>query len=313
MCERVQRDAPLEDQLEDYLAWLYAMHYASPTIANRRSMVRRLVHWLAEHGASTVASLTPATLTAYRAALRRHRTEAGAPLTIGTQIQHLVAITSFVRWLAVQEYRVSHLLPSLTIPRRPQTLPRRILTLEELRHVFALPLITDPLGARDRAILEILYATGMRRTEAAQLALDDVDLPQARAAIRAGKGGRGRLVPLTLRAVAWTKRYLSTARPALAQPASPPALFLSQRGRRLRPKDLGARVRHYLRRAGIPPPGSTHLFRHAVATHLLEAGADVRYIQVLLGHTKLSTTALYTRVALPALHDVTARFHPLYR
>jgi integrase/recombinase XerD len=171
---------------------------------------------------------------------------------------------------------------------------------------------TSPLRLRDRALLELLYSTGMRRRELASLRVEDVDRETSVVAVRLGKGGRGRVVPLGRRAARWLFRYLRRARPILAAPGEA-ALFVSARGRAFNVSRVGALVHRYVLASGIPKRGSCHMFRHTAASLMLEAGADIRYIQELLGHERLTSTQLYTRVSIAALRAVHARTHPAER
>lgn len=299
----------LTDQREAYERWLYGMHYAADTIRNRRSMVGRFVRWLAARDVVTLDAINARWLLSYRGDLRATQTRFGAPATLATQIQHLVAIKSFLHWMG--DVRAHD--GVLQLPRRPHAIPRCILTVADVRRVLDQPDVTTPLGLRDRAVLEVLYATGLRRAEVTALDRGQTRLDSGTVTVVNGKGNRDRQVPLSPRACGWVQQYLRDGRPSRAHPTAGDALFLSWRARRLGPKHLSGRVRAYLAAAGIPGPGSTHRFRHAIATHLLEAGVDIRYLQVFLGHAKLTTTADYTHVAPGILRDVYARAHPLYQ
>jgi integrase/recombinase XerD len=166
-----------------------------------------------------------------------------------------------------------------------------------------------PYGLRDRAILELLYSTGLRRMEVARLALYDVDPNRRLLFVREGKGAKDRVVPIGERALAWLDRYLLEARPLLIA-AKIDALFVTDYGEQVSPEFVAQHVKRYMDFAGVNKPGATHVLRHAMATHMLEAGADVRILQALLGHSNLNTTEIYTHVSiehLRAIHDAT---HP---
>ena len=164
---------------------------------------------------------------------------------------------------------------------------------------------TTPWGIRDRAMLEVLYSTGMRRAELAGLGVDDWDWARRAIAIRQGKGGRDRVVPIGDRAAVWLARYLDTVRSDLVREPDDGTLFLTDYGECFGKNRLGDLVRRYLDWAGITIPGSCHLLRHACATHMLENGADIRYIQALLGHADLRSTQIYTQVSIVRLKEVT--------
>jgi integrase/recombinase XerD len=161
-----------------------------------------------------------------------------------------------------------------------------------------------------RAMLEVLYSTGIRRFELAGLKLFDVDVERGALMVRQGKGSKDRLVPVGERACAWVDKYLREVRPDLATGADDYRLFLDDDGRGFTPGRIGDLVRRQLTAAGIEHPGSCHLFRVACATHMLENGADIRFIQSLLGHAKLDTTQIYTLVSLAKLKEVHSATHP---
>jgi integrase/recombinase XerD len=167
------------------------------------------------------------------------------------------------------------------------------------------------LGRRDRAILELLYGTGLRMMECVRLDLSDVDVSQGVVLVRDGKGRKDRLVPLSGQARAALELYLQECRPELVKPLGDGALFLSRYGRRLSGVALRLLVRTHARRAGVE--ASCHVLRHSCATHLLGGGADIREIQKLLGHKDLTTTAVYTRVDVRALAAMIRRCHPRER
>lgn len=193
-----------------------------------------------------------------------------------------------------------------------------------------MPNVSIPTGLRDRAILETLYSTGLRRTELIRLAVGDLDPERGVVFVRQGKGHRDRVAPIGERALAWVKKYLADARPVLERAcgragndgsptrcasiggsrASPGTLFLTERGGPIPAKYLSRIVADYISRSGVGKSGSCHLFRHTLATLMLENGADVRHVQAMLGHACLQTTQLYTHVSIKALQAVHARTHP---
>jgi integrase/recombinase XerD len=188
-------------------------------------------------------------------------------------------------------------------------LPKTLLSVEEVEHVLNQPDVTEVTGIRDRAILETFYSTGIRRFELARLQLYDVDLAHGTVMIRQGKGRKDRLIPVGARACAWIGKYLDSVRPRLAARADEMRVFLTDYGEAFEKNRLGDLVKRYMRHAGIPQ-GSCHAFRHACATHMLENGADIRFIQALLGHSELSTTQIYTQVSIAKLKEIHAATHP---
>ena len=192
-----------------------------------------------------------------------------------------------------------------------ERLPTAALTLTQVVALLAVPNVADPLGVRDRAMLELFNSCGLRRAELCRLELTDLNPERRTLTIRRGKGKRDRVVPVGARAVAWVERYLQEVRPRLCLDTRTPALFLTGYGEAFNPDVLSRMVAGWMRAAGLK--GSCHLLRHTCATHMLEGGADIRYIQQLLGHEKLETTAIYTEVTIRQLQEVHARCHPSAR
>jgi integrase/recombinase XerD len=188
-----------------------------------------------------------------------------------------------------------------------------VLSVSEVEKVLALPDVKDVFGLRDRALLETLYSTGVRRKELIGLGLFDIDTERGTLHVREGKGGRERVVPIGERARLWIDKYVSDARPELLVPPDTGVLFLTRFGEAFRPGPLTNLVRGYVDRAELGKTGSCHLFRHTLATVMLEHGADIRYIQEMLGHAELSTTEIYTQVSIRKLCAVYAATHPAAR
>jgi len=200
--------------------------------------------------------------------------------------------------------------PSVRIdtPRIGRPLPDS-LSEREVESLLDAPDVEDTIGLRDRAMLELLYACGLRVSELVGLANEQVNLVQGVVRLT-GKGNKERLVPLGEEAVDWLQRYLDSARPQLAGAVSTRQLFLTARGRGMTRQAFWYRIRHHALQAGISKHLSPHTLRHAFATHLLNHGADLRVVQMLLGHSDLSTTQIYTHVARERLKDLHAQHHP---
>ena len=170
--------------------------------------------------------------------------------------------------------------------------------------------LSDPAGVRDRAMLEVLYSTGIRRGELANLSLFDLDVERSTLLVRQGKGRKDRMVPIGSRALAWVTRYLTEVRPTLVAEPDDGAMFVSAEGFGFSPDRLTQIARSYVQASGVQKQGACHLFRHTMATLMLEGGADIRYIQAMLGHAELSTTQIYAQVSIRALQAVHAATHP---
>lgn len=189
-------------------------------------------------------------------------------------------------------------------------LPKAVLTAAEAEQVMQQTNIHDPLGLRDRAILETFYLTGMRRLELVNLTLWDLDLERATVAIRQGKGKKDRIIPLGDRTALWVRKYLDEARPQLVSEPDDRTVFLSNAGEPLSLDYLTEMVRGYVDAANVGKRGACHLFRHTMATLMLEGGADIRFIQAMLGHADLKTTQIYTHVAIRQLQEIHRATHP---
>jgi integrase/recombinase XerD len=185
-----------------------------------------------------------------------------------------------------------------------------VLSVQEVEQVLMQPDIHDPMGLRDRAILETLYSTGIRRGECVRLKLYDADLQNGTVFIRQGKGKKDRYVPIGERAVKWIEKYLREVRPDLAVEPDDMTLFLSQYGDAFSPDHLSGMVHDYIEAANLGKGGGPHLLRHTMATLMLENGADLRFIQEILGHEKISTTQIYAHVSIRQLKLVHEHTHP---
>ncbi|MBU3057648.1 site-specific tyrosine recombinase XerD [Pseudomonas indica] len=194
------------------------------------------------------------------------------------------------------------------LPQLGRPLPKS-LSEADVEALLAAPELDDPIGLRDRAMLEVLYACGLRVTELVSLTLEQVNLRQGVLRVF-GKGSKERLVPMGEEAIVWVERYLREARPFLLDGKPSDVLFPSLRGEQMTRQTFWHRIKHQARVAGIMKPLSPHTLRHAFATHLLNHGADLRVVQMLLGHSDLSTTQIYTHIARARLQELHARHHP---
>ena len=220
----------------------------------------------------------------------------------------LSGLRSFYRY-AVREGRLAED-PTLLVsmPQLGAPLPKS-LSEADVEALLAAPDIEDTLGLRDRTMLEVLYATGLRVTELISLTLDEINLREGSLRVF-GKGSKERLIPLGEEAIAWLESYLKTARPLLLGGQPGDILFPSQRGTPMTRQTFWHRIKLHAQVAGIRTSLSPHTLRHAFATHLLNHGADLRTVQMLLGHTSLSTTQIYTHVARVRLQQLHAQHHP---
>lgn len=198
----------------------------------------------------------------------------------------------------------------LDLPKVERRLPKAALTIEEAERVLAIPDLSTLSGVRDRAMIETFYGTGIRRAELARLNWRDLDIDRRTLMVRQGKGRKDRMVPIGTRALTWIERYLHEVRPRFATEPDDGTLFLTVDGNGFSLDRLTQLVRDYVKASGVAKEGACHLFRHTLATLMLEGGADIRYIQAMLGHAELSTTQIYTQVSIRALQAVHAATFP---
>jgi integrase/recombinase XerD len=296
--------------MERFLVALAVRNYSAATITDRRHGLSTFILWCAERGLERPNEITKPILERYQRHLYYHRKPNGEPLSFRTQAQRMVPIRAWFKWLARENHILSNPASELELPRPEKRLPALVLTADEVEAVLAVPDTGTSLGLRDRAILELLYATAIRRGELVNLKLFDADYARAALIVRQGKGNKDRVLPIGERALSWLAAYRDDVRPGLIAGRDCMALFLSRQGNPLDPKRLSEKVRGYVKESGIGKPGSCHLLRHTAATLMLEGGADIRFIQALLGHESLETTQIYTRVSALKLAEIHAATHP---
>jgi integrase/recombinase XerD len=302
----VRTDTALDAMLTKYCAHLEVRNYSTFTIRVQRIHLSYFNTWAAERGIAEPVEVTRVSLEQYRHHVFHCVKKNGEPLGFTSQKNRLAPLRTWFRWMAREHYILHNPASELELPRIGFRLPRAVLTAEEAESILSQPNIGDPIGLRDRAILETFYSTGMRRSELAHLKLCDVDTERATATIRQGKGKKDRHIPLGDRAALWIKKYLSEARPR----STDQTVFLSNAGEELAVDYLTELVREYVNQANIGKRGACHMFRHTMATLMLEGGADTRHIQVMLGHADLKTTQIYTHLAIRQLQEIHRATHP---
>lgn len=294
-----------------YLLSSVARGYSARTVETRLIHLRHFLGWCMQHALLWPEQLTRSVLERYlRHLSHAESSRTGCVLSPQVQLMRFGAVRCLLRW-AVRAGLVEHNAASDIEHVWPgRTLPKRILSKEEAERLMSQPPIKLGYGLRDRAILETLYSTGLRRAEL--VGLDVVDLNEGRSVllVRKGKGRKERYVPMGVRAMWWVGKYLEDARPAMVGTKQQSALFVSKSGERFNLQYLGLLVRKYMRSAELGERGGCHVLRHSCATQMLEGGADIRYIQALLGHAKLETTEIYTHVSIEKLREVHSATHP---
>lgn len=304
----------LETALARHLAHLRAQGYTPATVDSRAWILGLFHAWASERGVERLVDVTPPIVARYQRHLAQHRKADGQPLSSRTQRTRLVPLRTFGRWAFAEKLLAENPVADLVMPRVGQPLPKAWLSAAQVETIMALPNLDGrrpAAGLRDRAILETLYSTGLRRMELARLTAADLDFAGGAVRVRQGKGRKDRVIPIGERALLWLGKYLADARPKLAKPGDDAGpLFLTEQGRALTLRYLSALVTRYVNAAGLGKPGSCHLFRHTCATLMLEHGADIRHVQEQLGHACLQTTQVYTHVSIRKLKEVHAATHP---
>lgn len=301
---------PLAAMLEKHLEDLRVRNYSEYTIKGRRVHIGFFLDWAFERGLTEPVEVTRTVLESYQRHVFHYRKKNGEPLSFTGQHDRLVPLRVWFKWMARQHHILHNPASELELPRLGMRLPKAVLTAAEAEQVIEQTNAHDSLGLRDRAILETLYSTGMRRLELVNLKLWDLDLERATVTIRQGKGKKDRIIPLGDRAAAWVRKYMDEARPQLAAEPDDKNVFLSNAGEPFSLDYLTEVVRGYVEAADLGKHGACHLFRHTMATLMLEGGADTRFIQAMLGHADLKTTQIYEHVAIRKLQEIHRATHP---
>jgi integrase/recombinase XerD len=271
------------------------------TLAAYRADLMALSRWLAPRG-TAVSQATRADLLEFIA----WRVESGArPRSTARQLS---SFRRFYRQLAREGSTREDPTAQIAMPKIGRSLPKS-LTEEEVESLLNAPLVSDPLGSRDRTMLEVLYATGLRVSELVSLKYSQLNLNQGVLRVT-GKGDRERLIPLGEEAVRWLREFIGTGRGEILLDRNTDYLFPTRRGDHMTRQAFWHIIKRYARKASVEKELSPHTLRHAFATHLLNHGADLRVVQMLLGHSDLSTTQIYTHVARERMKDLHSRHHP---
>lgn len=300
---------PLAALLEEHLQHLAVKGFTENTLHVRHVHVQMFLNWCTERGLTEPVEITRPVLERYQRYLFHYRKKNGEPLSFSSQHSRLVPLRVWFKWMTRQNYILHNPASELELPRLGYSLPD-VLNESEAELVLQQPNVSDPVGVRDRAILETLYSTGMRRTELLKLKLPEIDRQRGLVTIREGKGKKDRVVPIGERAVLWIDKYLNEVRPQFVVEPDDGTVFLTSQGEPFSPNHLSALARAYVESSQVGKGGACHLFRHTMATLMLEGGADIRFIQQMLGHARLDTTQIYTHVSIRMLKDIHSATHP---
>jgi len=295
---------------EFYFEDCMALGESNATLKSKRLLIARFIEWATTQNIYNLQELDMLVLEGYRRYLNKYRKRNGQPLDISTQYARLITVTKFVKTMDYYDAIDGFFAKKFRLPRIPRRLPKDIPTVEDIERVLDQALIMGRLGLRSRAIIEVFYATGIRRIELVNLNVRDIDFQRQILTVREGKNKNDRNVPIARRALDWVEKYLGELRPKLACLASGEALFLTKEGRRMKPHKVTDMVTKCVNRSGIDKKGSCHLLRHVTATEMLRHGADIRQVQEMLGHSDISSTQIYAHVTIKDLNRVYYETHP---
>jgi len=295
---------------EFYFEDCKALGESNATLKSKRVLLTRFIEWAGSQGIFNLLDLDMLILEEYRRHLNRHRKRDGQPLDISTPCARLMAVTKFIKTMDYYDLIDGKFAEKFRLPRIPRRLPKDIPTVDDIERMLDQALIMGRLGLRNRAIIEVFYATGIRRIELVNINIRDIDFQRQILTVREGKNKNDRNVPIATRALDWVGRYLKEMRPRLASLASGEALFLTEIGARMKPHKVTDMVTKCVNRSGIDKKGACHLLRHATATEMLRNGADIREVQEMLGHSDISSTQIYAHVIINDLNRVYYETHP---
>ena len=292
--------------------YLELRNFSPRSVEGYLSEVKAFFGWLGSIGVDSLAALTREHVEDYRAFLAES-TYHGRRLAVSTQAHRLGNLKAFTKFLARERFISIDPGAGVELPRVPKTAPRTVLSELEAERVVESAVGGGPVDVRNRAMIEVLYCTGVRNQELRQLRLHDVHLERAELHVECGKGGKPRVLPLGEDAIAWLKEYLLHARPHLVRSGAQRVLFLSYRGKPLTRAAVSKIVRGMACRAGLKKLVTPHVLRRACATHMLRHGAGLRQVQEMLGHASPQTTERYTRMEASDLRRALQRCHPRER
>lgn len=299
----------IEEAILVYLKHLMILGRSPYTIKGARYSLADFSRFLQGEDIHLLEKLTADLLEEYQQELAFRLTAKGNLLASRTQAQLLSVVKTFTRFLKEKDYLVHDPGERVKLPKKPKRLPKAILTPTEVKRIHKAPDIRTNRGYRNRIILEILYDTGIRRAEVANIKITDLDLDAGYVHIR-GKGNKDRVVPLSRRVCGLVRNYILAVRPVFVMNEDSGYLILNRWGRKMDPNGIWAVVKRCALLSGVKKNVTTHAFRHSCATHMLRNGAPIRHLQEMLGHESLESTEIYTHVTINDLKEVHTKYHP---
>lgn len=299
--------------LADYREHLKLLNRNERTIRTHIARLFAFFEFAASRNVISCLEVTRQLILEYREYLQNHIKRRKQTPRATVQNQFLAVVLCFYRFLVYREALPENPATGVRYAREPTPLPRGVPSTGTIRHLLDQPDLSTAIGLRDRAILEILYSCGLRKSELIGLTLKALDFDDDRLSVWEGKGGKDRVVPIGKLAISFVKQYLKLVRPWLLTPATPPdILFLRMRGRKLPKNSLLVILDKYAKACGMVHGSITpHTLRHAFATHLIQNGAKLRHVQEMMGHATISTTQIYVHLAIRDLKKVHRKTHPL--
>jgi integrase/recombinase XerD len=293
-----------------YIRSLKVRNYADTTIKAASWKIECFFAFLENRSIDQVDRITVQTIMDYQMSLYQRLNKQGQPCSIGYQNNVLSVAKNFLRFLKENDYIVSDPGSRVEYAKQPKRLPRSVLSVSEARRIIHAPDTKTVIGYRDRAVLEVLYSSGIRKDELNNLSLEDVDCDDGFLRIIEGKGKKDRIVPIGRIACRYLENYIHSVRPELVTDPKNKYLFLTMRGKRFSKNVLWEMIKKYARKAKLKKNVYPHTFRHSCATAMLKNKADIRTIQKLLGHASLDSTQVYTHLSITDLKDAHRRCHP---
>lgn len=295
---------------EEFYRHLKIINFSPSTIKARKRHISHFFKWCNERGIKNIDEVSRELVEDYQRHLYYYRKKDGEALKFCTQRERLYEIKFMFHYFAKNRHIPFNPAGEIELPMLEKSLPRAVLNAEEVEKVMEQPDIKTPLGIRARAILETFYSTGMRREELVRITKFDLDIEGGTLFIRQGKGKKDRLIPIGERALKWIKKYMEEVRILHVKKEDPGHIFLTVKGSPMSAGQVSITVRKYVIQAGIEKKGSCHMFRHTMATLMLEGGAEIRYVQQMLGHEAITSTQIYTQISIKKLQEVHKQTHP---
>jgi integrase/recombinase XerD len=300
-----------EIYLVRFIEWMKVKGWSQRTLESYTADIRSFIDYIVtETTAKSLMEIDAKVLTAFQTWLYHKESKRGKRLSLSSQHTKLVAVRTFFRFLYENDLIITNPAVILTLPKKRKSLPKGVLSEQQIEKLLEQPDTADPIGFRDRTILEVLYATGIRNSELRSLCVYDIDLKELQITIRKGKNAKDRMLPLGEIAADYLAEYLLTVRPKLNINESNQLLFISKNGRKITQANLVWIISKYVKKASLKGHITPHSLRHSCATHMLKHGADLRYVQEMLGHSSVATTQIYTRVEVGDLKAIHRRCHP---